>query len=381
MAGFDGVSAPTIALQLYKSGTWTDVASTDILSMSLIRGRRNPDQPVQAGTLQVAVNNRTGIYDPDYTAASTWVVSGSSVLRVGLPCRLRATWSSTTYDLFYGYLESPRLNQGVNPSVLFTFADGLASMGRCIAPVLSTTDYATYSGETVSTRVGRMLDYANWPSGGSRSVSGFTVTLNGDRQDRSALAIIRECANAQAGSFYVSRSNVATLEGVGAKFSKVTRVAFSDDGTANTIKYGSLVTATGADGLFNDASISRAPSKMYRSVYSSSVTANGQRSLSVTAPVSSDTSAQNLSYLFARQWADPVTRLTEVQFDGMRIGSLYSDLLALEIGDLTWVKRTTVDARTITYNLVVEGYQYAFSSQGWQAKLFTSPVNAYTITI
>lgn len=380
MAGFDGTTTPTITLQLYKSSTWTDVASTDIMSMVLTRGRRTPDLPYQVGTLNVVVNNATGIYDPDYTSASTWVVSGASILKVGLPCRLRATWSATSYDLFYGYLESPKLDQGNNPTVTFTFADGLASIGRAIAPVLTTSGFTTYAGETTTTRVGRMLDYAGWAAG-SRSVSGFTVTMNGDKQDRSCLALIRECAWAEGGAFYVSRANVATLEGIGAKFSKVTRVAFSDDATANTIPYKTITTSSGADGLYNDATISRAPSNQYRAKYDASVTANGLRSYTVTAPVSSNTSAANLSYLYARQWADAVVRITELTFDGMRLSTLYPDLCALELGELTWVKRHTKDGRTITYNLVVEGYTYTFTKAGWAAKFYTSPVNSYTITV
>lgn len=381
MAAFDGSTAPTIALQLYKSSVWTDVTAADIVNMTLIRGRRDPSQPYQAGTLNVLLNNATGIYDPDYTTVSTWVVSGASVLKVGLPARLRATWSATSYDLFYGYLESPMLNQGNNPTVTLSFADGMASIGRAIAPVLTTAGFATYSGETTSTRVGRMLDYANWPSGGSRSVSGYTVTMNGDRQDRSCLALIRECATSQAGCFYVSRTNVATLEGIASKFSKVTRVAFSDDATANTIPYKSLTTLGGSDGLYNDATISRGPSNQYRAKYDASVALNGLRSLTVNAPVSSNTSAQNLSYLYSRLWADSVARITEVVFDAMRLNTLYPDLLALDLGELTSVKRTTKDGRTVTYDLFIEGYAYAFSRAGWEAKFYTSPTNAYTITV
>ena len=380
MSAFDGVNSPQVAIEFYAGGTWVQVAQDDVLMVNVTRGRTSPAQAVQPGVLTVTVSNRSGIYDPDYTGTSPWVIGGQTVIKTGLPCRLRFTWNSITYDRFYGYLETPRLNQGINPTVTFTFADGMATIGRSIAPVLTAAQFTTYTGETVSARAARMLDLAGWPSG-ARAITGHTVTLNGDRQDRSALSILQECAAAVGGRFYVSRSNVATLEGIGAKFSKPTRLAFNDDGTAYTVKYLTLTTGTGTDGLYNDATVSRAPLQTYRATYSAGVAAQGLRSLAMAAPVYTNTAAQNLALLYARQWADPVARINDIAFDGMNLGILYPDLLALEIGDLVSATRHTVDGRTAYYQLVVEGETYTMQAGAWVYRLHTAPVNPYTITV
>lgn len=378
MAGFNGTDAPVITLQFKKSGVWTTVSADDYLEIVLRRGRTNVLDTVPPGILAVNLNNRSGIYDPSATTG-TWVVSGSSIIKPGLEVRLLATWSGTDYTLFVGYLTTPIAVQDVNPYVTLRFADGLWLIDQVLAPVLTTAQMATYANETTSTRVGRLLDVAGWPAA-ARSLTG-SIGLNADPQDRSCLAIIRECALAEVGKFYITRSGTAKLEVLADKFTKPTQLAFNDDGTANTVMYASLATETGADQIVNDATIQRAPSKRYRAYNTSSVGSYGYKTQSVPAPVYSDSVAGNLALIYGKQWAEPSIRVASVTFDAMNLGALYPDLLATEIGDLCSVVRHTIDSRTLSFNLVVEGYQYRLSRNGWTATWYTSPVNPYTITL
>lgn len=380
MSIFDGVQAPVIAVQFSKSGVWTDVPATDVLTIDITRGRSLPWLPFTPGVASVVVNNQTGVYDPEFTATSPWVVGGASILKVGLLCRIVATWSGTGYTLFTGYLETPSANQGIAPTVTFTFADGMSRMGRTLAPVLTVEQTEANAGETTAARAARMLDLAGWPSGAARSLSG-SIAMLGDSQDRSALAILQECAAVQAGRFYVTRDNVAKLETLSAKFSKPTMLAFSDDGAANTVKYSGITTTSGADALINDVSIARTGAKTYRASTDASVATYGSKAFTVPAPIQSETAAANLALLNGRQWADAKTRINGLTFDAMRLGNLYPDMLSVELGDLCTVKRNTVDSRTLNFELQIEGIRYAISRKGFAAKLTTSPINPYTITL
>lgn len=378
MAGFDGVYGPVITLQFKKSGTWTNVASADYLEIGVLRGRQSVLAAIESGTMTVRLNNRSGIYGPSATTG-VWTVGGVSIIRPGMEARLLATWSSTNYTLFTGYLESPFSDEGINPTVTLRFADGMWVIARSTAPVLTVAQVSSYQNETTSARAGRMLDLAGW-SATARSLSG-SVQLNGDPQDKSCLAILRECANAQVGKFYITRDGVAKLETLSDKFTKPTQLAFNDDGTANTVFYQSIVTEVGADQMANDATVTRAPSKTYRAYNTSSVATYGYKSVTVTAPVSADATAGNLALIYGKQLSDPQQRVSSLTFNAMGLGALYPDFLSTEIGDLCSVVRHTIDSRTLSFDLVVEGMQYAITRTGWAARWYTSPVNPYTISL
>ena len=380
MTLYDGTNAPTIAVQFLKSGVWTDVDANDILSIDTDRGRIKPQDDIPSGTCTVVVNNTSGIYDPDNTTASTWVVTGVSILRAGLQCRVVATWAATAYVLYMGYLDNPIVNQGNQPSVTFRFYDGLYLISRAYAPVLTAAQVTAYTGETSSARAARMLDLAGWPTGAARSLAG-SITMNSDKQDRPAIQMIRECSRVEAGAFYMSRTNVATLEALSAKFTKPTALAFSDTGVANTVKYGAISTTSGVDQLVNDVTIFRNPSKTYKASFDSSVTAYGKKSVTIPAPASSDANAANLALLYGRQWADPQTRITSITFDGMRLSTLYPDMLSMELLNLCSVARVTKDGRSLSWNLVIEGIKHSITPRAWKVTLRTSPINPYTITI
>ena len=380
MSLYDGTTAPTIAVQFLKSGVWTDVDANDILSIDIDRGRTKPQDDMPSATCSVMVNNLSGIYDPDNTTASTWVVSGVSILRAGLQCRVVATWSGTAYVLYMGYLDQPIVNQGNQPAVTFRFYDGLYLIARAYAPVLTTAQVTTYTGETSSARAARMLDLAGWPTGAARSLAG-SITMISDKQDRPAIQIIRECSRVEAGAFYMTRTNVATLETLSAKFSKPTALAFSDTGVTNTVKYGTITTTSGVDQLVNDVTITRPPSKSYKASVDASVASYGKKSVAIPAPASSDANAGNLALLYAKQWSDPQTRITSIAFDGMRLGVLYPDMLSMELLNLCSVARLTKDGRSLSWNLVIEGIKHSITPRAWKVTLRTSPINPYTITI
>ena len=61
MASYDGVSAPTIAIQFLKSGTWTTVTAADVLTTTIRRGRSRQDQRDASGTGPPAGHATAGI--------------------------------------------------------------------------------------------------------------------------------------------------------------------------------------------------------------------------------------------------------------------------------------------------------------------------------
>jgi hypothetical protein len=380
MPAFDGTTSPSIAVQFLKSGTWTSATISDVVQIDIRRGRERADLRDQAGFASIIFNNESGYYDPDNTSASSpWVVSGASILRDGLQMRITATWNSTVYPLFYGFLENNYTNQGFLPNVTMTFYDGIGYIADGFAPALA----VAANSETAATRAGRMLDYAGWPSGASRSLTG-SVTMLATVQNRGCMQAITECVDCISGRFYISKSNVATLVPLSDKFSRPTQLLFSDSGASNTVSYADLITNPGTKYVVNQAIVMRGDNNQVTSTYNPSKTAYGVAKKEIFAPVNTDTNATNLALYESRKLATPDTYIERIDFNGLVVaknGLLYPDFLSTELADQVSVQRTTYDGRFIQWNLVVEGMKHTITQSNWNISFNTSDINPYSITI
>ena len=376
MAAFNGTNAPTLSVQFYINGSWVTVTQTDVREISIKRGRSRADQKNDPGATTLVLDNVSGYYDPEYTGSSSpYVVSGVNQLKAGVQCKIIATWSSTGYTLFVGYLETNTVDQGFFPTATMVFTDGIALLSKMYAQSLSTPDY---SGETTSTRVGRMLTYANWT--GSTNLSG-SVQMLPTTQGSSLQVLIEECVACEAGRFYISRDNVATFLPLSDKFSRPTRLLLSDTRATNTVEYDSIKATPGTYQVINEAIIERSGKSQRRSRHKPSTTAFGLKSVTVNAPILNDSDADNLALYLSRKDSSPMTLVETIGFSALALGSLYPDFLALEIGDQLTVERTTVDGRSLTLYVVVEGYNHHITQDDWRTDIMTSPMNPYSITI
>lgn len=370
MSNYNGVIAPTITVQFYISSAWTTVTNGDILEINIRRGLKQYDDTNDAGISGIIFNNQSGAYDPDNSSGPY-----AGKLKAGLLMRIQATWSSTAYTLYQGYLESSLVNQGFYPTVTMTFVDGLGYIADTEAPVLSALAFE----ETAATRVGRMLDYVGWPAG-ARSLSG-SVTMQKTIQGKSCLVMINQAVNVIAGRFYISRNGTATLVPLSDKFSRPTQLLFSDQGDAYSVEYRGLNVDPGTYYVVNQAIIDRGAELQITSTYNPSKNDYGLVSVIFDAPVLSETSATNLALYQSRQQAAPTSYAEQIDFSALYLDVLFPDFLSCEIGDQVSVKRRTPDNRYLQYNLVIEGMTHTITADDWLVSFHTSPINPYSITI
>ena len=377
MASFlDGTNGPTLAVQFYINGSWVTLTQTDVRTLQIKRGRSRADQKNDPGSATMILDNHLGFYDPEYTGSgSPYVISGVNQLQAGLKCQVVATWSSTNYTLFVGYLETNMVYQGFDPTATMVFTDGIALLSKMYALAQSP---AAYSGETTATRVGRMLTYANWTD--ATNVSG-SVQMEPTTQSGTLQTIIEQCVSCEAGRFYISRDGVATFLPLSDKFNRVTRLMLSDSRATNTIEYDQLETTPGTYQVINEAIIQRDIGTQRRYRHLPSTAAFGLKSITINAPILNDSDADNLAKYLAFKDHNPQPLVQSVQFSAHALGTLYPDFLSLEIGDQITVERTTVDGRTLELYTVLEGYQHDIDPNSWRTNLMTSPMNPYSITI
>ena len=378
MSAFDGTNGPTLKVQFYNGSAFADVTTTDLRSVDLMRGRTRADQRISAGTMTIVLDNRSGNYDPD-NLSGTWVSGGASLLRAGLRARLVATWSSTAYVMFDGYLETPDADVNFDSFSTMIFTDAIASFAKVTIPALN--DYY-YNGETTTTRMGRLLNYASWPSGSSwRSLTG-SVTLQATAQGANMMDMVEQCVQAESGAFYVSRSGVATFLNLQHKFSRPTMLLLDDSPSDTTIEYYNLKTTAGTLQLVNDATVNRGKLKQKTARYAPSVTKYGQvRKVAVDAPILVDNVASKLALYLARKDGNPSTTVSQVSFTALALDVLYPDFLSIELMDQLTVNRVTVDGRSLSMNLVLEGAHHVITPDNWDVTYYTSPMNPYRVTL
>jgi len=85
------------------SPSWTTLPSTTLQGFTYTRGRDRSLDQVQAGTARFVLDNRDRRYEPGYASSPYY-----DDLKFGVPINLRAVWSGTTYDLWFGYVTAWR---------------------------------------------------------------------------------------------------------------------------------------------------------------------------------------------------------------------------------------------------------------------------------
>jgi len=386
---YDGTNAPTITVEfdtsklgafvigispiggtdvLGANGTvWSTIPTTDIRVPSIRRGRTREDQAVQAGTLTLVLENRTSTYDPD-NASSIYNWDGYSLLSAGLGVRVSATWSATTYVLYLGYLEQLDIDESLDPIATFQFTDAMAWIARLSVAAIS----SSYSGDTTSTRLGRILDAISWDST-LRSITG-SRTMQPTTYGDTALSLGDQVSRCEFGRFYADRLGNVTLLPYESTFSTPSRINFSDSRVAGTVEYDTIVTNPGAKYIVNQVTVNQATG--LSQIYSDSASQGrfGIYAKTYDAPLLDNTTAYNLAIIIANRYSLPKTRVDRVEFDALGLdSSVWASLLQTDLGDNCTVQRTTVDSRTRIFTSLVESIQYDLTPDGWRVGMDLSP--------
>jgi hypothetical protein len=106
--------------------TWIDI-TVDVVSINTQRGRGREGGPFQAGTATVVLDNEDGTYTPGNSHSTYY----NRLLPI-CPIRIRATWSATTYDVYYGFIERfvPDWPGGLRSTVQCECVDAFALLAR-----------------------------------------------------------------------------------------------------------------------------------------------------------------------------------------------------------------------------------------------------------
>jgi hypothetical protein len=170
-----------------------------ITGLRIIRGRSSIGEPVQAGTMQMTLNDEDGRHDPRNPPAGG-SRSGSKIT-VEIDPELTDQWTG----IFTGFVESwtRQLDAGDDVSeISATVVDAFTILGRAKTVPLDT---AIAPNELGGARINRILDAASWiPKWGPKNINPGSVPMTKTKLDQNALDDCHDVTRSEDGIFYIT---------------------------------------------------------------------------------------------------------------------------------------------------------------------------------
>ncbi len=221
-------------------------------SIKTNRGRTALSDIFQTGTMSLRIIDQNGDFNPMNPASPYY-----NLLTPMRKVTITATWNGTTYPVFAGYITSydTTTPRDVGEVVYTTIqaVDGFRLFQNAQIKAVATTP----AGQTTGTRIGKILDQVNWPSG-MRDIDAGQTTVQADPGTlRTALGAMQLVTSTEYGSLYMDASGNLVFQDRALTSSSVagTPVDFNDNGTG--ISYNNALWKLDDTLVFNQATITR----------------------------------------------------------------------------------------------------------------------------
>ena len=357
--------------QLADADDSVDVSSI-ALSASIRRGRNRILDKFEAGTASVVLQDDNGNFNPSN--------SSSPYFGKILPLRkitIYADYNGTRYTLFNGFIMQfiTHFAVGVNDrsSVTLMCVDGFRMLTNLNIGAIT----GTAAGDSTGTRVGRLLDLANWPSV-QRALDTGTSTVQADpgTANRPMLDAIQTVADkSEFGAFFIDRNGTATFlsrQTLGQKAANPV-TTYSDDGTA--IGYQGIELTHDDVLIVNDVTVTRLGGSPQQVTDSTSITTYYQHSgVRPDILIQTDTEALSQAQMLLASRKDAVLHISSFSlnlFDPASSTRIVAGLKS-EIFDVIQVTKTMPGSTSITKTLFVQGVQHDMTKRSFDTKLLTA---------
>ena len=366
MTIFDGTDRPALQFLVEGDGIEEYFDSSDLVELSMYRGRNKRNQVLQPSTLHIALDNRAGTYD--------FLTAGSQIA-------FKVWFNQTGHDsaqIWGGLLYSVHQYRGVTPTTVIESRDILFYLDKQVLPGTYLNGYAN---ESVSSRAGRlMLDYS-WSSGLEEGGYPSSLTMLSTFGNMTALAALRQCANVAGGNFYTRTDGSVFLADPAERLTRTTALTFTDDETVDTVPFMASVMSPASEQIVNSVTVTRPSRSSTAGLATSATYLAATRAITWEAPVADDYVAQALACYLARIDATPTESVAEIEISGvdfLRNASTltYNSLGYLEIGDKIEITRLGT-----TYACTVEGIKHTATPRDWRVRLYLSAWNDYSVDL
>lgn len=389
--GFSTVSSGSAT---WSGGTWNtskwsgrDVVWTDVSAYvrSIVTSRdknRDVDQ-FPAGTCQVVLANSDARFTPANTSGP-YASGGVTKVVPKVPIRIRATWDSVTYGVFFGRVNSWQDDYpGVGKDCVTTIScsDVMADLA---AVGLGELVAGAGAGEAAGSRISRILNSSGWQWGTDLN-AGALATMQETVLGANALDLIQKTAESDGGAVFADQDGQLVYHDpyweAGARSSRATTAQITFGSGAGEVRFSDPQLTYDDTLIFNESSATRTGGTAQTASDADSVSLYGTRSIDHTGLFSqADAQALLIAQLDVFRFAEPEYRVA-----GLRVLPAYSPaaywplVLGARVGDLCTAKVPTPSGITITRSVYVTGISHRMTAQGeWSVQFGFMSAAPYT---
>ena len=333
------------------------------------RGRNAQADQFQTGTLTMRIVDQNGDFNPQNTSGPYY-----GLLDPMRKVQITATYASTTYPIFSGFITSYTTTTPKNADeVTYTTITAVDAFRLAQNAQIATVAGAT-AGDLSGTRVNQILDQIGWPSS-MRDVDAGLTTLQADPGTaRTSLAALNTVTLSEYGAFYVDATASLVFQDRNVTAASIggTPTVFNDNGTA--IGYFNAVWRLDDTLVYNAASITRTGGTAQLATDAASIAKyfthsyNQQNLLMQT-----DADALNYAQAYVASRKETSIRCDAITLD------LYTDnynagiiaALDLDFFDPITITTNQPGSSTLTKTLQVFGVAMAITPNSWKTTLTT----------
>ena len=375
------------------SQTFTDV-STYVRNFSINRGRQHDLADFQTGTASIVLDNLDDRFNPLNTSSPYYDSSNNeSKITPFRQVRIQATYDSTTYNLFRGFITGyPESfgGQGVDATVRIRIVDAfkifnlntIGSRGwRLGVSGFSNLGESTRLGyndvqELSSARISRLLDAFGWASA-DRTISTGDLQVQAGQQalTDNLLSALKKVEEAEQGQFFIGADGKATFRDRNFKRTQ----QFTSNATFGTgsgeLPFSDVITTLDDSNIVNVVTVTRAGGSEQRKTDTDSVAKFGSRENSLSSTLNvSDANANSVAEQRLVQFSGTEPRIEGLIVNPLSDTSLWVQTLGREIGDKITVKVPTPASTTMEFDVHIENinHQVDARNQSWVWQIRTS---------
>ncbi len=355
------------------------------LSASVRRGRNDPDDAFNAGSMTFVLNDTLadGVFNPfDDSSANPYydIAQGVPGLAPGRAVQLVRYDGSTPEPLFTGFIANYEYQfvLGGLDTVTVMCVDNMYRL------TTATISAHNPSKQFTGARINAILDRAevDYPSGSARDIATGTVELGGGgsysiSEGTNVKAYFDQITNtAERGRIFIDREGVlVSQDRIGGTLASPV-VDFKDDGTG--IPYNDLMIDFKADEFVNYVAVKPIAHSTQVAQDTNSQTKYWVKSLVITDSLL-DSNSDGLALANYLLTPEPTPRFTGVQaWFGSLTSTQQDDLAVVEIGDPISIEKTILVGGTPTQraeNVAIEGIEHRIGfADGHTMRIYTSPV-------
>jgi hypothetical protein len=351
-----------------QAANYVDIAPL-IKEVHIRRGRNRILQKFEAGTATVDIYDQNGDWNPNNTNSPYY---GSLIpLR---KIQIYADYNGSRYSLFTGFITNYVTSFAIGTDEVSRVTFQCVDAFRLLNGALITTVTGATAGQLSGTRVEKILDQVNYPSG-LRDIDAGNTTLQADPgTSRNALQALRTVEDSELGGFYIDAEGRATFVSRGVITQSLGNVAytFADDGSG--IAYQQASVNLDVDQLLNDVTVIRSGGTPQQVTDQASIdtyfTHSGIRE---DVLMQTDQIALDMANMILSTRSDVETRIDSIQLnieDGLDVNRCVAGLNA-ELLDAVTVTKTMPGSSSVTQTLLIQGLNHDFTNQKMTTTIFT----------